>query len=288
MTVNNIAAGIVLFNPDIYRLIKNITAILPQIKVLYIIDNNSDNILKVEKYLIREKNIILIKNPKNYGIAKALNQMCDLAISEGFEWIITLDQDTICPNDLIRKYLPYMSDHDNIIICPQFLIQEQKLKLIDPTKIPAESIELCITSASLTRLTTWKILDGFNEWLFIDGVDYDYCLRARRMGWKIIRVNDAIIDHRVGSPNNIYLPLGIVVKTYNHSSFRNYYIVRNNIYLLRLYWKELHGFYWLLKFVYFELIKLIFEKSRGKTLSSLLKGIQDGIIYKPDGKNKQC
>ena len=93
MTVNNIAAGIVLFNPDIYRLIKNITAILPQIKVLYIIDNNSDNILKVEKYLIRQKNIILIKNPKNYGIAKALNQMCDLAISEGFEWIITRSEE---------------------------------------------------------------------------------------------------------------------------------------------------------------------------------------------------
>ncbi|MHB8132373.1 MAG: glycosyltransferase, partial [Mobilitalea sp.] len=93
MIKQKIAAGIVLFNPNIDRLKKNIDAILPQVEVLYIIDNNSDNIDLIEKYLQNKNTIILQKNSENFGIAKALNQMCNLANLKGFDWILTLDQD---------------------------------------------------------------------------------------------------------------------------------------------------------------------------------------------------
>ncbi len=276
--MQRIAAGIVAFNPDIKRLEKNISAILPQVEALYIIDNNSDNIQAIENYIQKKNKIVIKKNEKNLGIAKALNQMCDLAISNGFDWVLTLDQDTICPSDMINKYLPFCIDSQNAIICPQFAIKSQSNRLVNYEKHPTESIRLCITSASLTRLATWEKMQGFNEWLFIDGVDYDYCLRARRLGGRILRVNDVVIDHQVGIPQEIHFPLGIAVKIYNHSPFRNYYIVRNNIYLLRHYWKDLNGFLWLLKFIYFEVTKLLFESNRGKIIYSLCKGVKDGLF----------
>lgn len=274
---HKIAAGIVLFNPNIDRLISNIQAILPQVDAVYLIDNNSSNILTIDEIIHLDEKIILYKNTQNYGIAKALNQMCSSASSDGFEWILTLDQDSICPHDIISKFLPFTEDSKNVIICPQFSIQGQNIQLRNRKFQKSESVELCITSASLTRLRTWKDLNGFNEWLFIDCVDYDYCIRARKLGGKINRVNDVIIDHQVGNPQTKYFLFGIKVKLYNHSPFRNYYIVRNNIYLLKLYWKDLHGFIWLLKLVHFELKKVIFEKDRVKILHSIIKGINDGL-----------
>lgn len=272
-----IAGGIVLYNPNIERLKENIDAILPQVEKLYIIDNNSNNIRLVEQQVQNYDKVRLKKNSENLGIAKALNQMCNLAISDDYEWILTLDQDTICPSRIISKFFPFTQDYNNVIICPQFLIQGQKLKIADHKKRPYEYIDLCITSASLTRLATWKKLEGYNDWLFIDCVDYDYCIRAKRLGGKIIRINDVIIDHQVGEPKIIRGPFGIEINIYNHSPFRNYYIVRNNIYLLKYYWKELDGFKWLSKFVYFELVKLLFERNKKSTFISICNGFRDGL-----------
>lgn len=284
MSIEKIAAGIVLFNPDIQRLKKNVEAIIPQVELLLMVDNHSDNIKSIEDSFQKDRRIILLKNPENFGIAKALNQMCAAAINEGFSWILTLDQDTICPIGTIDKFLLHTQDAKNVIICPQFSIQGQNLKLVDPNKVPSESIELCITSASLTRLKTWEALEGFNEWLFIDGVDYDYCIRARRLGGCIIRVNNVIIDHQVGVSQVVRLPFGFVVRIYNHSAFRNYYIVRNNIFLLKNYWKDLHGFSWVIKFFHFELVKLVFEQNRIKMMISMFRGIRDGLFDSPDSE----
>ncbi|PKL29108.1 MAG: glycosyltransferase family 2 protein [Spirochaetae bacterium HGW-Spirochaetae-2] len=273
-----IAAGIVLYNPDISRLQQNVETIVPQVEKLYIIDNNSKNIEQVEHTLKDYKKIIFLRNFENLGIAQALNQISLKAYQAGFEWLLTLDQDTVCPHDLVASYIPYIDDDFVGIICPQFKIVGQKTKLVDKETIPLETVELCITSASLTRLLVWDFIEGYNNWLFIDGVDYDYCIRVRRAGYKILRVNHAVIDHQVGDPELIKLPFGLSIKIYNHSDFRNYYIVRNNIYLLKTYWKELHGFGWVFRLIYFEILKILFEKNKIKTIKSILKGLRDGFF----------
>ena len=48
---NKIAAGIVLYSPDIARLKKNLEAIVPQVEKVFLVDNHSDNIEEVKKML---------------------------------------------------------------------------------------------------------------------------------------------------------------------------------------------------------------------------------------------
>lgn len=275
--MTRIVAGIVLYNPDIARLSQNIHAIWDQVDKVYLVDNASSNLVEIEKLINEFSNICVLKNTENFGIAKALNQICGMAARDGNDWILTLDQDTICPKEIIKSFVPYTCESSVGIICPQFMIAEQTNKPISKGMGLVETIELCITSASLTRLAAWESMQGFNEWLFIDCVDYDYCIRLRIAGYKILRLNKVIIDHQVGNYAQRKLVFGKSVSLYNHSSFRNYYIVRNNIYMMRKYWTELHGIKWLLKFVFSELVKVLFENGRNEILSSIIRGTKDGF-----------
>ena len=56
-------------------------------------------------------------------------------------------------------------------------------------------------------------------------LDLEWCLRAKSKGYSIIQTNTAYISHRLGDGNND--------KIKSHSPIREYYIVRNNIWLSR-------------------------------------------------------
>jgi GT2 family glycosyltransferase len=66
-------------------------------------------------------------------------------------------------------------------------------------KEPAEEyVDFCITSASCTNLNAWKNVGGFDEWLFIDLVDNDFCKRIIVSGYKILRINSLVLDQEFG------------------------------------------------------------------------------------------
>ena len=101
-----ILAGITLFNPDVARLEENISSIYGQVDRVICVDNGSDNIKNIEDCVLNNwKNITIIKNGKNEGIAKALNQMFEFAIEQQYEYVLTLDQDSVCPDNIIEEYL---------------------------------------------------------------------------------------------------------------------------------------------------------------------------------------
>lgn len=72
--IKDICAGIVLFNPDINRLRKNIKAINGQVKKVYLYDNNSKNILQIEKLVQGENNLYLIEE-KMRGLHMLLTEL---------------------------------------------------------------------------------------------------------------------------------------------------------------------------------------------------------------------
>ena len=102
-------AGIVtLYNPD-NEVKKNIESYLSDLDKLYIIDNtpNKDN-----KQVIPSSNkIVYLPQDDNVGVATALNIGAKKAINDKYNWLLTMDQDSIFPTkdypkiyQLIEKY----------------------------------------------------------------------------------------------------------------------------------------------------------------------------------------
>ena len=105
-----IAAGIVLYNPEIARLDKNIESIKTQVNEIILFNNGSKNTKQILKYL-KNKNVnyILVNSDSNLGIAHALNRLCKEAMKKNYKWLLTLDQDTVVSPNLVHKYSQYVN-----------------------------------------------------------------------------------------------------------------------------------------------------------------------------------
>lgn len=272
----NISSGIVLFNPDISRLKENINAVISQCEHLYLVDNGSHNINEINILLTEymQSKISLICNSENKGIATALNQLVLSAQNEGFRWILTLDQDSIVPSDIIKNYQDYLCLEDVAILCP-VICDRNKDGYIKPAKGYIE-VDRCITSGSLLNIAAWQTVGGFDDCMFIDGVDFDLCYRLKMSGYKILRIQNVILLHELGHIEvRNFLIWKVIVK--NHSSFRKYYIARNIIYIA----KKRNSIALKLKAILQELklliIVVLYEQDKKNKVNCIFKGIYDGI-----------
>ena len=270
--------GIVTYNPDIGRLLQCVESVLNNCSAILIVDNGSHNLEDIRKSLKPYASIAIIENKKNNGIARALNQIFERAISEGYRWVLTLDQDTIIPETLTMRYKSALEDNkSNIaIVCPQ--IHDDLTNRTWPLLRPGEKerlVEKCITSASLNSVEMWETVGGFDEQLFIDEVDHDYCYRIRKCGGMILLVDDAIINHTIGN-SKIYSFLGSKIVVRNHSAFRKYYITRN----ILLVDRKQHGKNTYSAFTHcflFTIMTLLFEDKKREKITACVKGILDGV-----------
>lgn len=78
---------------------------------LILVDNGSNNKEEIQSGIqnFNTDKILYIDLHKNKGIAAALNVIAESTESCGVKWVLTLDQDTVCKDDIIDKYRPYLS-----------------------------------------------------------------------------------------------------------------------------------------------------------------------------------
>ena len=225
----DIAIGIVLYNPNIELLKENITRLKAITNSIIFIENGSNNKDEIIKTVNHEYKIIF--NEKNLGIAKALNQLLNEAINENKEYLLTLDQDSRMTRYIFDNLYKYRNVENVAIVCPTIYdINKKKNK---KKKKKYEYVNRCITSGSLMNLSICSKLEKFDEKMFIDYVDFDYCKNVTLAGYKIIKVRDAILPHEIGKRLTKKILFFYVYPT-NHSSFRVFYYIRNIKYY---YWK---------------------------------------------------
>ncbi|KLU62674.1 glycosyl transferase family 2 [Peptococcaceae bacterium CEB3] len=277
--MNNVAAGIVLYNPDRNQLRENINAILPQVDLLLLVDNNSHNYEEILPDYTGLNNVYLKRNPQNMGIAAALNQIVEFCRARGYRWVLTLDQDSVCSPDLIETYSKYWDDNKIGIITPRIIDQNYLEDLQATAKRACEYVQRCITSGSLINIQLCRQIGGFDEKMFIDLVDFEYCARLQEAGYQILLANDVVIFHRLGNLK-VYNFLGKKIRVSNHSPIRKYYYVKNYLYYRRRHngnvgWME----------VCLGILKtigkvVIFEADKRGKLRAIFMGIKDGLEAK--------
>lgn len=276
--VERVCAGIVTYNPDLELFLKCLNAIKPQVNKVFIFDNASTNSDQLRNLIDNDEKVKVFFNKENNGIARALNELCKVADSTGYEWIVTMDQDSICADDMVEILISHSDDKKIGIVAPRVEFRDDR-KLIHQTRnkrYEVEEIRACITSGSLTRIAAWKKVGGFDEWMFIDHVDNEFCTHIYVEGFSIIRINSAVLLQRAGEMRYISFIGGKKLLLPYYSEYRNYFICRNTVYYLRKYRKYINYKHEIITFTYSQLIKLLFEKSRWRTIKSTVKGIWDG------------
>ena len=98
----NQAGVLVLYNPDI-EVVENIYSWIDDVSSVYLVDNSSND----NKALFTHEKIHYIKMKKNVGLCAGLNIGCKKAISDGADYLLTLNQDTWVPKGTVKKLFEY-------------------------------------------------------------------------------------------------------------------------------------------------------------------------------------
>lgn len=273
-----VLAGITLFNPEIDRLEENIAAIQNQVDRVICVDNGSKNINAIEILLKKSfPEVHLQKNEENRGIAAALNQIFFFGKEKGFDWVLTLDQDSVCPENLMEEYRKYWHLEGVGVLSPRIIDRNFEKDIDADTEF--DEIDKCITSASLTSIEAWETVGGFWEYLFIDYVDHDFCAKCVENEIKMLCINRVTLLHELGKGVHKRL-FGRQLTILNHSPMRKYYIVRNRLIYMKVHREVIDIKEERKKYIYFYVKTLLFEDQKWEKLKAMLKGRRDGKRYK--------
>ncbi len=290
-TKPTIGAVMVLYAPDLDVTDKAIEAILPQVDLLCIVDNTPGADLSAR---FTDNRIHYIAMSGNSGIAAAQNRGTRWLLDRGVDFLVYTDQDSEARPDTIARLM-----HGYTILTdggvkvgltgtlpvnretgePYRLSARRIDSPDDLRRIPgAEGIsEYYSAISSISLIPRQAMLDngGFDESLFIDGVDHEWCWRAwHTHAYRTFIVRDAVIDHCLGQGDRQLAARQVHIA----SADRVYYQFRNYLWLKRLeytpaYWIKKNGMKYAVKFFYFP----IMVSPRGKYLKNILRGIRDGL-----------
>ena len=249
---------------------------------LIIICNNSDYNIEYNDNFIKVFNLA-----ENLGIAKAQNVGMGWAFSNGADFVLQVDQDSVPDKSMVSQLLEtyqilekkgynvgLVGPQDYDIITNEIRIARlNKGKQIENSRIFL--VDSILSSGSLISKKAYEIVGGMMDDLFIDLVDHEFCWRLRKSGFIVAKDLKAKLAHRLGNGKKRilgFLCVGVP------APIRHYYAFRNTIFLLS---KNYAPLYWKLS----SIVKLIFKvivypimlddgKSR---LNYMLLGLKHGI-----------
>ncbi len=268
---DNIGAVVVLYNPD-QSVIGNIQTYIRQLSKLYVVDNSEVCNNKIIETIKVFDNSTYIFNGENLGIAKALNIGAEEAIKDGFKFLFTFDQDSKATPRMIETMISFLKENDYSSIGILSPFHDNKGYKKPPNK-KITAVSNIATSGNLLNLDAYKQVGPFIDELFIDYVDVEYCLRLNNSGYKVIRLNDAILIHNLGNIVKRRFLFRKVAVT-NHSPLRLYYKTRNRFYVLRKY-KYKFPLFSIYNFfrLFMETLKVVcFESERIEKIRMMIKG----------------
>lgn len=269
------AAVVILYNPHntIPEILKSY---INNVDMIYLIDNSencNENLLSTDLSKTKCK---YISNEGNLGIAKALNIGCQMAIEDGFKWVVTMDQDSSFLSFDKEKIISIITkniDSKIALYYPIYVIGE---RTYDKFLVENNEPIVVMTSGNIINMDVYSSVHGFDERLFIDYVDTDYCLKLKVAGYKISHLSDLKLQHALG--NSMYVKfLFVKALVTNHSHIRRYYITRNRFFLMEKYKRKSKIFFKSESKTFInELLKiLIFESNKLLKIKSMIKGYVD-------------
>lgn len=278
-----ISSVTVTFNPDLLCLEKQFLSLQGQIDSAVIIDNGSRNCEEI-KDLAEKFDFVLINLPENMGLSHAQNIGIENAISRGAEYLLLLDQDSVLGANFISAMSKMYTQNNIGILGPSFYDPHTNefywgTNYIGPfiKRTPIEEITdvtYVIASGSFFSSEVYEKVGKMEEALFVDYIDVEWALRAKKLGYRVAMTNQASMAHTIGDSRLNLLGRKISV----HSPMRRYFLVRNSFFMIR---KPYIPMGYKIREVFLNFaraaISLILNKEKKKTMMMIFYGISDGL-----------
>jgi GT2 family glycosyltransferase len=152
----------------------------------------------------------------NQGIASAYNFALELAEAEGFDWLLTVDQDTTVPEHFLGRvavlakeksreseiagFVPEVVDH-GVFISPHVLEHGRSCRLPEHfSGVPDREVS-AINSGALWRVRSLREIGGFNPLFWLDYLDHWLYRTMQHSGRYIYVAGDLTVEHELSLLN---------------------------------------------------------------------------------------
>lgn len=293
----------VAFNPNPERFAAQLSALLDQVDQIIVVDNGSQpSVADILQQLSRAQpdfkgsRVKLIPLQDNQGVARGFNIGAREARSHGADFVLLLDHDSVPAPSMVSLLV---AGYQRCIAVPGSqrvaAVGPRVNDLRDPHEYPfirlgwlhnrhvrcgdsdqgVIACDFLISSGSLIALEVFAAVGDFDEALFIDSVDLEWCCRARARKFALYGVCAALLDHRLGDHRRVFVK---VIKLVVHSPARIYYMTRNR---LLLYQRPYMPLKWKLKDLMRVLAKftatMLLVAPRFEYARMTLRAIRDGV-----------
>lgn len=151
---------------------------------------------------------------ENNGLAIAYNRALAIAVEEGYDWLLTLDQDTSLPLDFVTKLAAattYTLDLPQVgAVVPQI---RDRQRLISPAAltlslfpkffpddfvgITLEKTASAVNSASTVRVSALQAIGGYDPRFWLDYSDAIMFYRLQQKGFRIFVAGNIRVQHEL-------------------------------------------------------------------------------------------
>lgn len=188
--------------------------------------------------LLEKKKIDILGQQKNDGLSIAYNQILLKALEKNQEFVLLTDQDSRFEKFILNEFIKDVSlkekqkpgvaifsmlpKNNEANIISEFDLKKSKKKFV--------SKRFSINSGSLLRVSAWSQVGGYDEKLFIDKIDTDFCIALKSNRWDILQSRVHTFRHSVGKPKRFLFGL---ISYNSQNAFRHYHSMYSRIHIFK-------------------------------------------------------
>lgn len=183
MSKDSIIGVVVVYNPDINKLINNINCYIQKIDKLLLWQNSS--ITKEDKKKIIDgckcsEKIVFCGDGYNRGLDVAFNEALVIASKEKYMYLMTMDQDSTWLE--FDKYLSTIMsvNNDQVVIFGPKVINAFDATDSNQKEYSVVKTDFVISSGAVYKVDALNLIGGFIDGYFIDAIDEEICFRAKK------------------------------------------------------------------------------------------------------------
>jgi rhamnosyltransferase len=284
------AAIVVAYHPHISRISALLKSVQQQTACCFLVNNGStqDLLPQLSAHGVEIHRVEMLDMGGNRGLGAAQNAGIAAARLAGATHALILDQDSIPAPDMVEQLMQALSAFpDAAAAGPRYMDPRTqsrspfvRLRGLRMERCVCEKndsilpVDFLISSGCLIPMTVLEQVGGMRDSLFIDYVDVEWGLRARRQGFQCYGVCAARMQHTLGDRRIELFGRAIA----EHNPQRHYYLVRNALLLYReswipLNWKLADAWGLLLKYGFYT----VFSKPRFEHFRMMNLGILHGL-----------
>ena len=278
--------------------VQSVLASHKDLKII-LIDNSDDPDVfeNLKETFQNSSKIILLKNKKNIGFSKAVNQGIKIAIDNMADYILLLNDDAYLDKECINHLINALENDKNAMLAGPTIFYHKFMnrvwhtggffnKILGNIKIPfknkvinyeylkkfnPQEVDFLTGCVLMIKKEAVEKVGFFDEDLFFYGEDLDYSIRVKKKGYKLLWVPYAFAWHDID------------IEKGRTNPFVMYNLAKSNIIVRKKNFNKYYYFYYLFLhfFIYtpFRFYQILKGSRDFRAFLSWLKGSYDGLIY---------